>query len=996
MALEEQLSNDLGRVADGIAALNKQLEISNQDKFKAPVPPSLDKVKIESQGPNMSDSKTVGAWKDLITKVVGPALQKSNRTDPQKTLKSADQSRGIISDQLSTLNKQYDLDTSNQQILLDIVDQYKLQADQMTDLQSTNVLNTDTIVGQLIKTAEHDDQSKSIDGLSQSITAVMQQLLQQDDLSTGEQLASLSDSINSTLNTVLNQDDQQANEHLASLSDSINSTLNTVLNQDDQQANEHLSNISDNIDKALLATTSDESSSDGEAVDRLQQIANLSEQQLLTSQEQLTTAPYNKEMADHLQVLVDINERQLLTTTDAEEARKVESQVVTQADRFQLTSMDREAQKQFSDMFQGIEGDSKSSMMQGDAGQMEEAGGSIISDIMSGAFTDLLADGVGNMLGKTGGWMKSILGKAFSLTGKIFKPFVGAAKWVGRTAARGIKGGLSKSFSFGKKVLGKFFGSAKDIGLRAATSMKSGLGRAFSFAGKTLKGFGGAVGRIGLNAATKLRGGLSRAFSFSGGILKSFMGSAGSIATKAAGMIRGGLGKAFSKIPKLGGGIGKGLAAIGANAGTGVLGAVKSAIPTGGGMLKTVGKLAKFAGPIGAIVTGGMAVFDGIGGAMEEYKKSGSITAAAREGVAAAASGLTFGLVDQETFSGIFSTIGDAMGPVGDFFGNQMEAGWSTITNIMDGNFTDALGSAGEMLTFGLLDSETISNFTEGVGDTLSKAGSFLSEGASSVWDSVTGFFSNSPDVWDVLDESGNNLSKGTQKVADSAAKVTDAAMLQGESAEKQSESMGSMIGDLFTRFTPLGGIANMVTGTVSNLKTAAGDLADGASPLDTAGDLIKNQATSLLGGLADVFTSPLNVLGGAGSMIADAAGGLFDSVTGWFSDVEEPDPVSVSPKQQETKQMDQLIQSGSEQSVKAMESNKELTARLDRLIEIQTNQLDATHAGIRHTAESQKGIADSMKKSGNTTVIQNSSSSNTSVQNGNNSMETFRRLITA
>lgn len=970
MAIEEQLSNDLGRVADGIAALNKQLEISNQDKFKAPIPPSLDKVKIESQGPNMSDSKTVGAWKDLITKVVGPALQKSSRSDPQRTLKSADQSRGIISDQLSTLNKQYDLDTSNQQILVDLVDQYKLQADQITKLQSSSVLNTDAIVSQLVKSTDSSDQSS------------------------GDQLASLSDNIDKALSA--SSTSEPPSDQLASISDNIDKALLALSTSEppsDKEAVDRLQQIANLSERHLQAA---QEQSEGESVDKLRQLANLSEQHLLAVQEQLETVPYNKMMSDHLQTLVDINERQLLSTTDAEEARKIESQVVTQAERFQLTSMDREAQKQFSDMFQGTEGDGKSSMLQGDSGQMEEAGGSIISDIMSGAFSDLLADGVGSMLGKTGGWMKSILGKAFSLTGKIFKPFVGAAKWVGRTAASGIKGGLSKSFSFGKKVLGKFFGSAKNIGLRAATSMKSGLGKAFSFAGKTLKGFGGAVGRIGLSAATKLRGGLSKAFSFSSGILKSFMGSAGGIATKSASMIKGGLGKAFSVIPKLGGGIGTGLASIGAKAGTGVLGAVKAAIPAGGGMLKTVAKLAKFAGPIGAIVTGGMAVFDGIGGAMDEYKKSGSITAAAREGVAAAASGLTFGLVDQETFSGIFSTIGDAMGPVGDFFGNQMEAGWSTITNIMDGNFTEALGSAGEMLTFGLLDSETISNFTQGVGDTLSKAGSFLSEGASSVWDSVTGFFSNSPDVWDVLDDSGNNLSKGTQKVADSTARVTDAAILQGKNAEKQSESMGSMIGDLFTRFTPLGGIATMVTGTVNNLKTAAGDLADGASPLDTAGDLIKNQATSLLGGLADVFTSPLNVLGSAGSVIADAAGGLFDSVTGWFSDVEEPDPVSISPKQQETKQMDQLIRSGSEQSVKNMESNKELTARLDKLIEIQTNQLDATHTGIKHNAETQKGLAAGMKKNGNTTVIQNSSSSNTSVQSSNNSMETFRRLITA
>ena len=969
MALEEQLSNDLKTVADAIATLNKQLEISNQDKFKAPVPPSLDKVKVQSQGPDMSDSKTVGAWKDLITKVVGPALQKSNRTDPQRSLKSADQSRGIISDQLATLNKQYDIDSSNQQILLDIVDQYRVQTGQLDDIQKASILNTDSIVNHLTQSDNSEQQVESIANLSQTVSTALQSILQQ-------------------------QSDTPIAGELANISDNISKALESTPSAEPQLG--EIASISDSIDRALITLSESEPETDTQAVDRLQQIINLSERQLITAEEQLNSTAYNQVMSELLQSLVDVNERQLLTTTDAEEARKVESQVVTQAERFQLTSMDREAQKQFSEMFQGIDATSSASMMQGDAGAMEEAGGSIISDIMSGAFTDLLADGVGNMLGKTGGWMKSILGKAFSLTGKIFKPFVGAAKWVGRTAARGIKGGLSKSFSFGKKVLGKFFGSAKNIGLRAATSMKSGLGRAFSFAGKTLKGFGGAVGRIGLNAATKLRGGLSKAFSFSSGILKSFIGSAGSIATRAAGLMRGGLSKAFSFIPKLGGGVAKGMTSIASGAGTGILGAVKGAMPAGGKLLGMVGKAAKFAGPIGALVTGGMAVFDGVGAAMDEYKKSGSITAAAREGVSAGLSSLTFGLVDQETFSGAFSAIGDGISGAASFVGDHFGRGFDSLKAFASGDISEGLGKAGEMLSFGLVDSDTIKGFADGVGDTLSKAGSFLSEGAASVWDSVTGFFSNSPDVWDVLDESGNNLSKGTQKVAASAAKVTDAAMLQGAEAEKQSESMGSMIGDLFTRFTPLGGIANMVTGTVGNLKDAAGNLAEGASPLDTAGDLLKNQASTLLGGLADVFTSPLNVLGGAGSMIADAAGGLFDSVTGWFSDVEEPSPVSISPKQQETKQMDQLIKSGSEQTAKNMETNKELTSRLDTLIQIQTNQLDATHTGIRHNAESQKGLADSMKKTGNTTVIQNSSSSNTSVQSSNNSMETFRRLITA
>ena len=434
MALEEQLSNDLKSVVSAIGNLNKQLEISNQDKFKAPVPPSLDKVKIESQGPDMSDSKTVAAWKELVGKVVGPELQKSARTDPQRTLKSADQTRGVITDQLETLNKQYNLDTDNQKILIDLIDQYKLQADSVVDMQNASILNTDRIVSQLVAAQETD-----LDMQNASI------------LNTDKLIGQLAD-----------QSPVDQSQDLAV-------------------------NISDNIEKALLNMSPDDNSDDDRTVKHLEHLANLSEQQILALQNQQEGVDVMKEMGDTLLALVDVNEKQLLSTTDAEEARKIESQVVTQAEQFQLTSLDRDAQQQFAEMFKGIEGSSSTSMLQGDAKQMEEAGGSIISDIMSGAFTDLLADGVGSMLGKTGGWMKGILGKAFSITGKIFKPFVGAAKWVGTTAARGIKSGLSSSFKFSKKVLGKFFGGASRIGVGAAKGIQSGLGKAFSFASKSIQ-----------------------------------------------------------------------------------------------------------------------------------------------------------------------------------------------------------------------------------------------------------------------------------------------------------------------------------------------------------------------------------------------------------------------------------------------------------------------------------------------------------------------------
>jgi len=59
---------------------------------------------------------------------------------------------------------------------------------------------------------------------------------------------------------------------------------------------------------------------------------------------------------------------------------------------------------------------------------------------------------------------------------------------------------------------------------------------------------------------------------------------------------------------------------------------------------------AKFIPGIGLAVTAAMGIFDGMTAGIEEYKKSGKIGKAVEAGIAGAASGLTFGLVSQETF----------------------------------------------------------------------------------------------------------------------------------------------------------------------------------------------------------------------------------------------------------------------------------------------------------------------------------------------------------
>ena len=81
------------------------------------------------------------------------------------------------------------------------------------------------------------------------------------------------------------------------------------------------------------------------------------------------------------------------------------------------------------------------------------------------------------------------------------------------------------------------------------------------------------------------------------------------------------------------------------------------------GSARSIGAIAKgalrFAGPIGVAVTAGMGLFDGITAGIEEYKKSGKVGAAVKEGFSGAISGLTFGFFSQEDVSAGLTAISD-------------------------------------------------------------------------------------------------------------------------------------------------------------------------------------------------------------------------------------------------------------------------------------------------------------------------------------------------
>ena len=252
-------------------------------------------------------------------------------------------------------------------------------------------------------------------------------------------------------------------------------------------------------------------------------------------------------------------------------------------------------------------------------------------------------DAIGEFLGP-GGQLVAILGTLFVILNPIKSAvylFQGAKLLAGLFAKDGgiMKGINTLMNSLGGKA-GKIFGFAKNI--------------AGKFAGLFSKGGGVSKGISNLTSSMSGKFGFAKT---AAGKFAGLFGKGGSVAKGLTG-ITGTIGKTFGAGGKLGSGLASGL------------GKFTGMFAKGGGLLSGLGGIAgtvaKFAGPVGLAVTAGKALFDGASAGIEEYKKSGDMGAALREGLAGAASGLTFGLVSQETISGGLQAIGNAAGSVAD------------------------------------------------------------------------------------------------------------------------------------------------------------------------------------------------------------------------------------------------------------------------------------------------------------------------------------------
>ena len=311
-------------------------------------------------------------------------------------------------------------------------------------------------------------------------------------------------------------------------------------------------------------------------------------------------------------------------------------------------------------------------------GNFSEFIGNMGQKAKGGAFMALKAFGAGALLVGLIKFLESDYFDSFLEGVKGFMGFLdGVAEFLGPGGALVVALGTIfailnpiKSISFlitaGKLLAGLF--SKKGGLMKGITNLTSSLGgtagKIFGFAKNTVGKFTGLFSKGGgvSKGISSLTSSMSGKFGFAKTAAGKFTGlfSKGGGITKGLSTLTSTIGKTFPAGGKLTSGLMSGLGKF-----TGIF-------AKGGGLLSGLGGIAgsvmKFAGPVGLAVTAAKGLYDGATAGIEEYKKSGDMGAAVREGLAGAASGLTFGLVSQETISGGLTAIGNAAGSIVDGF----------------------------------------------------------------------------------------------------------------------------------------------------------------------------------------------------------------------------------------------------------------------------------------------------------------------------------------
>ena len=280
-------------------------------------------------------------------------------------------------------------------------------------------------------------------------------------------------------------------------------------------------------------------------------------------------------------------------------------------------------------------------------------------------------------------------------------------------------------------------GGAVDEGIKEATNKvnKRGL---FGKRGRLTRGFArltGSVSRFGnrMNNAGN---------SFIRGMRSPFK------------TLRAGASALYNGINSMGANLRNAASRAGGKANTGF----KTLFKGGGKLVGGLGKAAlgalKFAGPVGLVASAGMAIFDGVSAGIDEFKKGGSVGDVIREGFSGAVSGLTFGLVSQETISKGLTSIGDnvskGFNAVKDFYLDgykKIGDGISKVVNDPKGAFNAVSDEIGKLIGIDLPNFDesmkAVTDLGKRIGGSLSSLSDSIAEKYEGLKKGVGGFFSS-------------------------------------------------------------------------------------------------------------------------------------------------------------------------------------------------------------------------------------------------------------
>ena len=503
-----------------------------------------------------------------------------------------------------------------------------------------------------------------------------------------------------------------------------------------------------------------------------------------------------------------------------EQPAQAERRVVNKAQEVTITEISPKAKKGFGSIFSGLlKGKSDKKSITGAGGKKESEGG-FLSGLMSMLLGGMSIPGIGTMF-----------------SGMVLTPLLGML-------GTKLLGMVTAPFS----LIGKGIGLAVDgIGIAGKAIANSKIGQ--------------SVSRLFSSMGTKLSNGLEL-------VKKSRVG-------QAVGRLFGSIGE---KIGGIGTSVMNGLKKV-----PGV-GRLTTALSSGlGGVASSIGRVAgnalKIAGPVGAVISTGISAFEGATAAIDEYKKSGSLSAAAREGLASFTESFTFGLLDKEMVSSGLSKAGEAITNVTDTIVGGVKSLWGKAKGFLFGSphASTYVASASDQIHDGTVKLADSSLKVANAAKTFSEANKSNQQqlvSSANTLDKSTVDVARASDINQQLSKDAiNRVNKSSESLAkiDSAG-VADSTKILSQT-ERGTKSLGTKVKETFAKFSPLSIISNAASTTVNNFKDAITRISNGENVLTVLGDTLLKNAKTALSTMGKLLLSPLDAI---------------KSMTGWFSDSEQ------------------------------------------------------------------------------------------------------------